>query len=165
MILSRRRVHRRIFAGLAVVLPVLLVAALALRPEVPTLPLDAAPLRKAAGFASSIPDDHSKVRSAGYGFEASMQTTGPDAPRLLVRPLVPILGPDLLVYWTGTEVEGASLPNDAVLVGHLAGSAPRVLLLPQQATRVDGSALVYSLGYQKVVARIPLSPLSAESEQ
>ena len=164
MISSRRRAHRRIFTVLAVALPALLIAAVALRPEMPTLSEDVAPLKRTAGFASVMPDARSSVQSGSYAFETSIRA-GDKGPLFFIRPLIPILEPDLLVYWTTTEVEEPSLPSDAVLLGHLAGASPRALPISEEAASGWGRALVYSLGYQKIVARVPLTPESGPRER
>ena len=149
MIHSRRRAHRRIFAVLAVGIPVLLASGLLLRPEVPPLPGDGASLFTAAGFERGETPAGVDVAAGARRF--ALHRSEEDARSVVLAPRDDLLRPDLLVYWTAQAVEDA-LPPDAVLVGSLAGTAPRRLTLP----RAEGRLALYSLGHREVVSVLEL---------
>ena len=155
MISSRRRAHRLIFIGLAFVLPLLLAAAFILRPDVPAPGADFEILRREASFASPSSETLA-VEQDTYAFEAFVRTNGGGRAVLELRPVIPILEPDLLVYWALGDEEPNTLPSDAILLGSLSGAAARSMSLPDRAARGEGQALIYSLGYQKVVTQIAL---------
>lgn len=157
MIRSRRQAHRGIFAALALILPVLLGASLLLRPELPLLSESAASLLREAGFASLSQAGPIEVSAGANDFEAQFHTGDDGRFVLAIRPKTVILRPEVLVYWTSAPAEGDALPNDAVLIGSLAGTAYRELELPAAAAGGQGTALFYSLGYQEVVARFALA--------
>jgi hypothetical protein len=93
MIQPLRRAHRWIMSGLALVLPAIFVAGLAVRQ--PSPPLSASlPGRRAT--AGNIPET--------------------------IRSFQRVLAPDLLVYWARTAPSGATLPLDARLLGPLHGT-------------------------------------------
>lgn len=156
MISSRRRAHRRAFAVLAIVLPVLIVGALATRPDAPVSPENADQLFRAAGFASSTSAEPASIVFDESSFEVSVTGSPTGGRALVVRPGAAISEPDLLVYWARAIDATSSLPGDAVLLGTLAGDSARELPLPPQAAETPGALIVYSLGYQRVVSRIPL---------
>jgi hypothetical protein len=93
MIQPLRRAHRWIMSGLALVLPAIFVAGLAVRQPSPP----AAEVLPAGCF------------SAGHPVEE-------------LRSFEKVLAPDLLVYWARTAPSGATLPPDARLLGPLHGT-------------------------------------------
>jgi len=92
MIRRLRVRHRRVFGGLAVLLPVAFVAAIAARPEFPV----------------------SKTSPRGL----VERTEG----EFFLEPGLFVAAPDVLVYLVSGEFSGDSLPADALLLGTLASA-------------------------------------------
>ena len=90
MIQPLRRAHQWIMAGLALVLPAIFVAGLAVRQPSPPL-------------SASLP--------------GRLVSTGD--PSRDLRSFQKVLAPDLLVYWARTVPSGGTLPHDARLLGSL----------------------------------------------
>jgi len=93
MIQPLRRAHQWIMAGLALVLPTIFVAGLAVRQPSPPLSESLPGRRPTAGNISEE-----------------------------LRPFQKVLAPDLLVYWARAVPFGATLPPDARLLGSLHGT-------------------------------------------
>ncbi len=63
--------------------------------------------------------------------------------------------PDLLAYWAPTPGDGSGLPPDARLLGVLRGSGTRILPVPQPDMMQGGYLVLYSLGWNRLVASVP----------
>jgi hypothetical protein len=147
------------FAGLAVLLPAGIAAAVLARspsPRVDALPVD---LARAAGWDGV---DAGRVlwrREDLWGELALTTTLARDPGGALTVGLTPaadLARPDVLVYWAaGTEPAGR-LPEDAVLLGALAGAHERAFALPGSAGTRAGRLLLYSLAHAELVAEAPL---------
>ena len=92
MIQPLRRTHQWIMVGLALVLPPVFVAGLAVRQPLPPL-------------SESLPGRRPPARNISEA----------------IRSFQKALAPDLLVYWARTVPSGAILPLDARLLGSLHG--------------------------------------------
>jgi hypothetical protein len=124
MIRPLRRAHRAVVTTLAVLLPVLVVAGLAARREVP----------------ASMESMRLSPRPA---------TREEETPGVIVRwekRLERLPAPDVLVYWSREPVAGSELPRDAVLLGRF---VPGVL--PRPASRSAGYLILYSLARREVL--------------
>ena len=93
MIQPLRRAHQWILTGLALVLPAIFVAGLAVRQPSPPLSKSLPGRRPTAGNISET-----------------------------IRSFQKVLAPDLLIYWARTVPSGATLPPDARLLGSLHGT-------------------------------------------
>lgn len=156
MIAPLRRRHRLTVASLAVALPVLYVVALAARPDEPVVDqLPPALAEAAAGevdqdFGELVTDPAVAVRSRTDGAQWWVE----------LDPGAPIALPEVLVYWTPSTVADR-LPEDAFLIGSLAGARARAHGMPRDALGRDGTLVLYSLGHQEVVASAPLPAIGA----
>ena len=151
MIAPLRRRHRWLTASLALVVPVLYVVALAARPGEPVVEELPAPLAEAAGgqveqdLGELFGDPAVAGRSRSDGYDWWLELT----------PAEPIAQPEVLVYWSRSEVEGG-LPEEAYLLGGLAGDRTRTWRLPHEILGLSGTLVLYSLGHQEVVASASL---------
>jgi hypothetical protein len=143
--------HRGVWIALALLLPLLLVAALRARQPVPP----GAPLEPAPATATGAPvhDVH------GLWDQAAIDTRAWRDARGLVLELEPrrdLQRPDVLVYWAAGGPPDR-LPDDAHLLGTLAGTQRRQFVLPG-----NGAArlYLYSLGHQEIVTTgvLPAAP-------
>jgi len=111
----------------------------------------------------TVPRDFAAPWASLRGWDANLD---PDAPlrwaisigsggrSLDLQPSRDLQEPDLLVYWSpGHPFE--EIPEEAVLLGVLAGSEPRRFVLPKASGGVDdASVLVYSLVRAEVIASL-----------
>jgi hypothetical protein len=66
--------------------------------------------------------------------------------------------PDLLVYWVrSAPPDGPSLPPNARLLAALRGSRTQTLPLPEPGRPPVGTVILYSQGWQRVMAVVPLN--------
>jgi len=152
VIRPHRRRHFWIFTILAVILPLVLVAAIGVRGQAPI-----------ANRVPQVLDEPSLRRwTTVSGAEAQVN------PRIHLRllasdPVRSRLGieltltqalrePDVAVYWTAsTGAAPDQLPRDAVLLGTIGKTGPRRLPLPPRATEILGSLILYSVAHRAVL--------------
>jgi hypothetical protein len=139
--------HASTIFGLAVVLPLLFVAALAVRPSWPT--------QQSAGSAPSI-DKWTDI-GPGSGAHALIEQQSTREWLHLVRTDT-LVAPDLLVYWVEkTPALDAPLPDDAVLLGAFGDVGTTTFDLP--ASGVRGALVLYSLGHRSLLAALPVDSI------
>src|SRR6266496_1812882 len=146
MILPLRQRHRRMFTVLGVLVPIVFVVGIATRKPMPlrTTPQMAADFRAAESLVWERGDIFSQV---------------PVRVRLLHSPVyfavefLPGRGfakPDLLVYWvTAKQSATDTLPDNATLLGAFNPSVS--FQLPQDADRIGGAVVLYSLADHEIV--------------
>lgn len=130
---ANRRLHRRIFLGLTLVLPAALGVALAAR--TPTPAMEAVPLAMAEPGPVGPPDQ--VLAWAGLPLRAE-RWTGAGLVRLSADE--PLRVPAPLVYWSAGPPAGGALPPDARLLAPFSDAAPQTLRLPAPG----GTLLLYS---------------------
>lgn len=159
MIAPLRRRHRLTTTVLALAVPVLYGIALTGRPAEPTA--DALPPALAgASPAGELIHDYGAL-FAGQAVATRLRGAGPDR-WIELEPRGPIARPEVLVYWTPETAGPADrLPQDAFLLGALAGLRPRTFAVPAGALGRDGRLVLYSLGHQEVVATAQLPAVGA----
>lgn len=152
MILALRQVHRRIFIGLAVLIPAGFITAIAARRPIPVADsLPAALAGAATDFKTVLWTRQDFFRQAGIS--TRLVGDGVAKGKLAVTFEAPnnFAKPDLLVYWAqGTKGVPDALPGNSQLLGAFAGQAP--LQLPLDAMNIEGRLILYSLADQEVVA-------------
>lgn len=114
MIQLLRTAHRRAFVGLALVLPVILVLGLAAR----------RPQAAGIGSAMLIPANLAVIKQSdriwrGHAIatEFLRDSNDPAAMYVGLSPEEELNEPDLLLYWTESDIAGEALPADAQLLG------------------------------------------------
>ena len=169
MIAPLRRRHRLMTMALAIAVPVLYVVALAARPDEPVTPqLPAALAPAPAGevdndFGELFSDPPIVVRSRTDG---SRQRRAGVPPKwwLELEPRAPLARPEVLVYWSKSPATDR-LPEDAWLIGGLAGDRVRAFELPLEAMGLAGYLVLYSLGHQEVVASAELPAFGQAAQE
>ena len=154
MIRTLRRRHRRMIWTLAIIVPVLFVAALLARPTPPIadgLALEATPAYPTEVNAwddlwPSVPITTRLLADRMPAEQLAVELTPTEA----------LLRPDVLVYWVPGEVQEAALPETSYLLGALQGTEPQVWPLPEEARYVSGTLLLYSLPHDEVIAHTSL---------
>jgi hypothetical protein len=147
MILPLRRRHRRMFAVLGVLLPLVFIAGVAARKPVPTsVLLSEAPVERQS---FSVLEDHSDlfpntgIRVQILRGEANGVALQLSAPKDFVKA-------DPLVYWLPAETAlKGTIPDEAILLGALKVGTPTVV--PPATERQPGTLLLYSLANHEIV--------------
>lgn len=155
MILHGRTSHRRVWTIFAITMPLLFLGAIWVRPPL-TDPL-AAPLILTEAFENQSPkgrkvSSHLRLGSKqALGLEVFHESVQQEAQYWVrVSPSMPVLYPDVLVYWTEAKPSMDSLKS-AFLLGRLEGLSPRTFAWPPVAARKDGYIVLYSLGHRQIV--------------
>lgn len=147
MIARLRRRHASLIGSVTIVVPVLVVLALALRPE--------APIMVTAGTVPAT--DEWTPLDPGESLHALLESEGNREWLHLVREGA-FVAPDVLVYWSSERIAADEpFPVSAVLLGALEGVGAQTLNLP--ARDVSGVLTLYSLGHQAIVATTPVSSI------
>jgi hypothetical protein len=153
MIRQLRDRHRTIATALAVALPIAYAAILAGRPvgTGPPAPAgDSTALEPADSPFTLLVEPRITGRllaAAGDSAAAAIQVVPSRDPGV----------PDLLVYWVrAVQPDTPSLPPDARLLAALRGSRTQVLPLPEPGRPPGGTIILYSHGWRRVMAVVPL---------
>jgi hypothetical protein len=155
-----RRRHRRTILALAIALPALYAAALAVRPWRPEV-------TSLAGLVPGPPP--AGARSLGEWSDlwpglpiTTRRLRAPAGAELVeLRPRRDLREPGVLLYWRRAasggagDDTGAGLPPDAVLLGAVAGTEARSFALPPGAGG-EGELWLWSLGHGRAVGRARL---------
>lgn len=155
MIAPLRRRHRLMLTTLAIVVPVGYVVALAARPDAPITPELPTALAGTTVGATAGEVDHDFGEL--FTDPAIVVRAGSDGSRWWIEldPRSAVSRPEALVYWS--EAPAADrLPEDAYLIGSLAGNRARTFTLPVEALGRAGHLVLYSLGHQEVFASASL---------
>lgn len=145
MIRPLRKLHRFTFYILAVLLPVIFIAGLAVRRPIPPSP------------SQPVVDQTGAARSAS-GEAGAPAASGEEA--IDLNELRASGAPDPLIYWSREQPQGDQLSQDAVLLGALsnlqgASSVRPRDLLPPAARESDGYLIIYSLANRRIVSVRP----------
>jgi hypothetical protein len=139
---------------LALLAPVGLVAGVLSRPDDPIMSgLPSAVLTEIAGPSGRIGEVALVVNEQTI----TLRTWKEGTSRFLqVAPERDVQLPDVLVYWMSGPAQDPHLapPNDAVLVGNLAGARARNFRLPSAKTA--GSVVLYSLAHKRGLGSVNL---------
>jgi hypothetical protein len=150
MIRPLRQRHRRLVIALGIFLPVAFAAGIAARKPTPVMAALPAALAPASPKFTALAWER-----PGLFAKAPMQVRlwreHKDAGQFALNLVAPqdFIKPDLLVYWipANTSVTDA-LPANATLLGAFAAPA---LPLPDEATKTNGSLILYSLADNEIV--------------
>jgi hypothetical protein len=145
-------------ASLAVVVPVVFLAALAARTAPPRM--DPVP----QGSAQRPPADGPDWLALEPALPARIRYRR-DATRFFLDwfPAKDLQRPDALLYWSRLVPVGVStLPADAVLLGAVAGSQPRSFGVSEDVATTSGFLLLYSLGHGENLGHAPI-PAAADA--
>ncbi len=174
MIASHRRRHR---LGLLILAPVTLALfAAALWGRQPMPQVSILPHFEASSVDGSRHDEDSPRRMIRQlwsredlfpGWPARISVD--DRRVVWLQPLRPLIAPDVLIYWSPGKELSERLPDDAHLLGRLAGTRAVRLVLPEHGMTASpggdgapdrpwGSLTLYSLGHQTIVAQAVLTP-------
>ncbi len=149
MILALRQRHRRIFAALALLIPVAFAAGIAARRSVPQL--DAWPAELSARTQTFTATDYErndlfakssvKVR-LWRDLSTGQSAVGFAAPKQFLKP-------DVIAYWVaGRPTVTDELPADAILLGSYVANP---LALPVEAGTMEGVLVLFSLADQEIL--------------
>lgn len=158
MIAPLRRRHLLMTSALLVAVPAVLVLSLRVRPSAPLV--RQLPGELSADLPGQLGQDPAQTRLghlfAGHDISV-VASTGGGGGVLTLRSPGPLVHPDVLLYWTPTEVSDR-LPDTAILLGAYAGRA-RSFPLPEQVAGNEGFLVLYALAHQVVISSGPLPRL------
>lgn len=163
MIQRLRRRHRNLIVILSVILPVLFLAALATRPSAPrTQEIPPFLVNETPAFPRVLFEESNLW--SGHDLLTRVCADQMPPQRLVVelQPRRAFSEPDILVYWhEPAAASGNQLPENAYLLGALAGKQLRRFVLPEAARLVEGKLVLYSLAHHQIVATtmLPTSSL------
>lgn len=149
MIRPLRIRHRRTIVALSGLVPLLFVAGLLVRGPIPRMEIvpGGTPARPPVGAVVTARSDDSwaelAIRTTWYREEATSRRW------VRLEILDELKRPDLLVYWSASR-SGATLPDDAVLLGGIADGGTGSWPLPT-GKETGGVLLLYSLADAEVV--------------
>lgn len=153
MIAPLRRRHRAVSLTLLVGLPILYVVALRARPDEPVV--DGLPAALTGPSLTVVEHEELDV----YGdFEIAVRAgRDPGGWAVELVPAAPIARPEVLVYWSPSAAVDGELPDEARLLGELAGRRPRTFALPPEILGRSGYLTLYSLGHRQVLGSSELA--------
>jgi hypothetical protein len=144
MIQPLRTAHRRIFLGLAAILPAVIVAGLSMRSgRAMKTAAEANTLQNVERSSLSSFVSQKKTFTAKFYSDAG----SPSAARFVVQPLRELSDPDLLLYWTeGTEIMSLDMSR-----AHFLGSFPTAKSFSIPTGQQKGLLILYSPAHRAVV--------------
>lgn len=151
MIRPLRICHRRIFTVLGILLPVAFGLGIAARKPVPVVTFLPAELNVTARAYAPADWEQTDIFTNAPVYVHTLRAAVPGRRRAIAFTAEPgFVKPDLLVYWRPGKLETLDkLPENAVLLGSF--NSPE-LLLPGEATGMEGSIILYSLADGELVA-------------
>ena len=161
MNISLRKRHRIMVSHLALVIPLGFLAGVLGRKSIP-----AATSLPSVFKTPSFADGRALALNARWqGVEMEMHLVQPlsasDGQMLRIKPVHYLQYPKLLLYWTASQPSHmATLPADAIFLGHLANSGPSYFGLGRVPSASDGTLLLYSLPSQTIVSSASVSFLT-----
>ena len=150
MILPLRQRHRRMFAVIGVLLPIVFVWGIAARKPAPSVANLPAEFKATPQIHVGDDWEHTDIFT-NVPVRVHLLHDRTEEGRLAVSLSAEkdFVKPDLLAYWLPSYPKAANtLPADAVLLGAFSSPA---LPLPEQATKSDGVILLYSLADNEIV--------------
>lgn len=166
MILARRKVHFYAAIALACTLPIVFLAALLMRPSIPTVDESVDELFAIANYPNTTEVIDSATLSAEDVKIRSEITRASQTTFLDLQPVDPLQYADVLVYWQASEPpagEAQTVGDSAVLLGRLSESRRRRFRLPTEIQGQQGHLILYSRGQKTLIATFPLTLAAQES--
>jgi len=166
VIRSLRERHRVAALFMAVGLPVLLLAALKVRPGPMTG--GTLPEELQLPIPSTQADPFAIRRLGTLPVHVSLLVYADRPPELLIMESGAIGHPDVLLYWTpdrNISGESPGLPSDAKLIGSLGRGRSIAYPLPAEAAITEGSLLAYSLATQETVGSVDWPAVGSAMEE
>jgi hypothetical protein len=159
MIQPLRTVHRRVFVGLALVLPAILLVGLGARHSRLPWSVPAAQLPNSAHLLRKSDTLWQKqtIRSEFYSDSNHPGDIFLVLNPVALQPAQEAIGPDLLLYWSTDQPQGDSVPARAQLLGAFIGG--KVFTLPVSLGRT-GYLVLFSLPHHTVFDTARVETLS-----
>ncbi len=148
MIRELRRGHLRLAVALAVTVPTLAVAAIAVRPEPAAV----------AELPGGQPAPHGRLLAEPPRFPVTVTVTAARADSVDLGITAPptLLAADLLVYWSAAPATGA-IPAGAILIGPAGAARPESGRLARADLAGPGHLVLWANAVHAVVATAPVS--------
>ena len=149
-----RKRHRIMTTALAVIVPLLFIAGLAVRPPTPLNDELPALYPTAADFPVLVASAGAHSGYAESGWELRRSDTDPNRQAIALAPWAGSVsrGADALLYWSRDNPDDGTWPaGETYLLGTLAGPQKRWFELPAAAAGGDGYLVVYSMTTDEVL--------------
>ena len=159
MILPLRRLHRRMFAVIGILLPVTFVAGIATRKPIPTTAPSNALLASRQAFSQGGWDRSDLFTNVAVRVQLLHDAANTNRIALQLSAPKDLVKPDLLVYWLPAEsLLKDNIPDDAVLLGAFVSDQP--LPMPRIGAEKAGRLILFSLADHEIIGvSKPLTPL------
>lgn len=156
MIHRLRRRHFRIWVGLAILVPALLVAGLLSREPVPASAVPATVSARPGVGGVAIWEANRKI--AGSDVAMTLRRLSDGSLFLDIHPTEPLKRPAVLAYWA--RFGANSVDDHARLLGGVAPSG--VSTFPVHAGDPPGTVVLYSLAHSRVLAAVSVAVVEDE---
>ena len=151
MILPLRRRHRRMFAVIAILLPVAFVAGVAARRPIPTTTPPVALLSPRQTFSQSRWNRSDLFTNVAVQVQMLHDAVNTNRIALQISPPKDFVKADLLVYWLPAEsILKDNIPDDAILLGAFVSGEP--LPMPQTVAQKSGRLILYGLADHEILS-------------
>lgn len=154
MIRELRRGHLRLAVALAVAVPGLAVAAIAVRPQ--TTAVTELPGGQAA------PQGRLLAGPPRFPVTVTVTAARADSVELGITAPPTLLAADLLLYWAATPATGGALPPGAILIGPAGATRPETGRLARETLAGPGYLVLWANAVRTVVATTPTSPATGQ---
>ena len=153
-----RRRHLLTFLSIAVLLPIIFIAGILLKEDLPShTGLSLAITKKLDSFVNSLYQN--KLTTSHNVFRVQILTDGQANAVIVLEPQKAYQQPDIIVYldhdFHGAETFISSL-SKKFLIGELNGNSKAAFFVPKSVLRSKTYLVYYSLAYKKVVDFIKL---------
>ena len=151
MILPLRRRHRRMFAVIAILLPVAFVAGVAARRPIPTTTPPVALLSPRQTFSQSGWNRSDLFTNVAVQVQMLHDAVNTNRIALQISPPKDFVKADLLVYWLPAEsILKDNIPDDAILLGAFVSGQP--LPMPLTVAQKSGRLILYGLADHEILS-------------
>ena len=149
-----RNRHRVMWTGLAVIVPLLFIAGLAVRPSTPLNDELPSVRPSATEFPVLVASAGAHSGYAEFAWELRRSDTDPSRQAIALEPWAPSISPgaDALLYWSRNNPDNGAWPaGETYLLGALAGPQKRLFELPPAAAGGNGYLVIYSMTANRVL--------------
>lgn len=166
MIIDRRKTHFFSFIALAIILPIIFFIGVIFIPEYPLVDNSATELFQFSQTLTTQNNSSKKLVNSQTlsSKEISLlaEIYGDNQSFVLqIKPLSTIKIPEPLVYWQKGNDSPEMITENSILLGSLSGKSIRVFNLLPEMSNHDGKLIIYSQGYQEIVAFFPFKKVTS----
>lgn len=161
MIIDRRKTHFFSFITLAFLLPIIFLIGVIFNPQYPILSNSETQIFSTSRIfinnnqASQKLINSTKIVDGKLKFNLKTWQEN-DSIYLEIQPLVDIKIPEPLIYWQEGDNKPNEITENMTLLGSLSGKSKQIFKLPSIVLNQKGQLILYSQGYQEIIATFPV---------